>query len=142
MDPLSEKIVRAGLERLAVLQVEETRISEEIKMLIQSIKESCNHPTEMIVEGDYYPSNTFSYAQPPFRVCRLCGYSEPDWNCGYFRLDPDNCNVPQMSRDEAWKFIRGGLMSQEEKNKLFLERWKKEEEKRRQVVTEDADNLV
>jgi hypothetical protein len=31
-----------------------------------------------------------------------------------------------MARDEAWKFIRGGLMSQEEKDRLFRARWDRE----------------
>lgn len=120
MDPISDKIVRAGLTRLESLKAEEIRISNEIKVLIQSIQESCCHPEEMLVEGKHESLTWCSYAKPPFRVCRLCGCSEPDWGCGYFQLAPNNYNISQMSRDEAQKFIKGGLMKQEQKMSYFI----------------------
>ena len=127
MDDVSDRIVQAGLDRLAVLKVEKERIAEELSLLLKEIQSSCSHPGREIVEGEYRASRwEEASAEPPFRVCRRCGYSEPGWGCGYFRLYPNNHSIPHMGRDAAWKFIRGGLMSQAEKDRLFRARWDKE----------------
>ena len=127
MDDVSDRIVQAGLGRLAALKDERERIEEELCLLLTEIQASCGHPEREIVEGEYRASRwDEESAEPPFRVCRRCGYSEPGWNCGYFRLYPNNYNIPHMDRDAAWKFIRGGLMSQAEKDRLFRARWDRE----------------
>ena len=132
MDDVSDRIVQAGLDRLAFLKDENERIDEEMSLLLKEIQASCGHPEREIVEGEYRASRwEKDCADPPFRVCRRCGYSEPGWGCGYFRLYPNNYNIPHMARDAAWKFIRGGLMSQSEKDKLFRARWDKETAARR-----------
>jgi hypothetical protein len=122
MDDVSDRIIQAGLDRLAALKHEGERIEEEMSLLLKEIQSSCGHPEKEVVEGEYRASK-WEGAEPPFRVCRRCGYSELGWNCGYFRLYPDNNSIPHMARDAAWKFIRGGLMSQVEKDRLFRARW-------------------
>jgi hypothetical protein len=124
MDDVSDRIVQAGLDRLAALKDERERIEEEMFLLLKEIQSSCGHPEKEVVEGEYRASQwEEASAEPPFRVCRRCGYSEPGWGCGYFRLYPNNYSIPHMARDAAWKFIRGGLMSQAEKDRLFRARW-------------------
>jgi len=124
-DDVGNRIIQAGLGRLASLKAERDRLDLEMKALLPEIQSACGHPEKEVVEGEYHPC-TLGGCEPPFRVCRRCGYSEPGWNCGYFRLHPDSPNIPHMARDEAGKFIRGGLMSQEEKGRLFSARWAKE----------------
>lgn len=126
MDDVSDRIVQAGLARMAALKDERDRIEEELDLLLREIQAACGHPEREIVEGEYHASRYEEGAEPPFRVCRRCGYSEPGWGCGYLRLYSNNYNIPHMSRNEAWKFIRGGLMSQEQKDRLFRARWVKE----------------
>ena len=127
MDDVSDRIVQAGLDRMAVLKDDRDRIEEELDLLLREIQAACGHPEKEVVEGEYRASQwEEASAEPPFRVCRRCGYSEPGWGCGYFRLYPHNYNIPHMSRNEAWKFIRGGLMPQEQKDRLFRARWDRE----------------
>jgi hypothetical protein len=125
MDDVGDRIVQAGLDRLASLKAERDRLDQEMRMLLPEIQAACGHPEKEVVEGEYH-QHRIGGADPPFRVCRRCGYSEPGWNCGYFKLHPDSPNISHMARDEAWKFIRGGLMSQEEKDRLFQARWDRE----------------
>jgi len=140
MDDVSDRIVQAGIDKLASLKDEKERIEEEMFLLLKEIQASCGHPEKEIIEGEYRASGFDEMpADPPFRVCRRCGYSEPGWNCGYFRLYPNNYNIPHMNRNEAWKFIRGGLMSQTEKDKLFRARWDKEAAAREEEKSRLAD---
>ena len=127
MDDVSDRIVQAGLDRMATLRDERDRIEEELHLLLREIQATCSHPDSEIVEGGYRASRWEEVAaDPPFRVCRRCGYSEPGWGCGYLRLHPNNYHIPRMDREEAWKFIRGGLMPQEQKIRLFQARWDRE----------------
>jgi hypothetical protein len=143
MDDVSDRIVQAGLDRLAALKAEKERIEEELSLLLKEIQSACGHPEKEIVEGEYRASRWEEEGAPPFRVCRRCGYSEPGWNCGYFRLYPDNHSIPHMARDAAWKFIRGGLMSQAEKDRLFRARWDREAAARRvEDVNEEIARLA
>jgi hypothetical protein len=140
MDDVSDRIVRAGLDRMAVLKDQRDAIGEELEILLAEIQAACGHPEAEIVEGEYRASQwEEGSAEPPFRVCRRCGYSEPGWGCGYLRLYPNNPHIPHMDRDEAWKFIRGGLMSQEQKDRLFRARWDKEAAARAGEAAEMAD---
>ena len=127
MDDLRDRIVQAGLDRMAVLKDQRDAIDEELEILLAEIQAACGHPEAEIVEGGYRASRWEEVcADPPFRVCRRCGYSEPGWGCGYFKLYPNNYHIPHMDRNEAWKFIRGGLMTQEQKDRLFRARWDRE----------------
>ena len=125
MDDVGDRIVQAGLDRLASLKAERDRLDQEMRMLLPEIQAACGHPEKEVVEGEYHPY-TLGGAEPPFRVCRRCGYSEQGWDCGYFRLYPNNHSIPRLGRDEARKFVRGGLMSREAKEKLFRARWDRE----------------
>ena len=136
MDDVGDRIIQAGLARLASLKDEGERIEKEMVLLVREIQLSCSHPENEIVEGEHYVDRWFDFADPPFRVCRRCGYSEPGWGNGYFSLAPDNYHVPRMNRNEAWKFIRGGLMSQEEKERLFRARWDREGAARSEAAIE------
>lgn len=51
---------------------------------------------------------------PPYRVCRTCGYAEEGWGCGYWKLAPRVFEVPHLSREAAWKFVRGKIWTQDE----------------------------
>jgi hypothetical protein len=127
MDDVSDRIVQAGLDRLAALKVQRDAIDAELRLLLPEIQAACGHPEKEIVEGEHQSySFGFHGVEPPFRVCRRCGYSEQGWDCGYFRLYPNNSSIPRLGRDEARKFVRGGLMSPEEKDRLFRARWDKE----------------
>ena len=109
MDDVSDRIVQAGLDRLVALKVQRDAIDAELRLLLPEIQAACGHPEKEIVEGEYQSySFGFHGAEPPFRVCRRCGYSEQGWDCGYFRLYPNNYSIPRLSRDEARKFVRGG----------------------------------
>ena len=140
MDDLSDRIIRAGLDRMAVLKDQRDAIDEELEILLPEIQAACGHPEAEIVEGEYRASRwEESSAEPPFRVCRRCGYSEPGWGCGYFNLYPHNYHILRRDRTEAWTFIRGGLMTQEQKDRLFRARWDREAEARAGEAAKMAD---
>ena len=99
---------------------------------IQLSQEACPHPLCEIVEGRYKTAGLVFGAQAPFRVCRLCGYAEEGWYCGYWKLnserDPahpagNHIPIPELPRDAAMKYVLRRL-SQEEISAL---RWPKGE---------------
>jgi hypothetical protein len=128
---LEEDIVKAGLKRLAALQKEIREKNAEASQLLKDIQGSCPHPERDIVEGKYRDYSWSDTCDPPFRVCRVCGYNEPGWGCGYYLLAPENYHIPTMERDEAMKFVRGGMMTGDEKNALLRAKWDKEMKLRR-----------
>lgn len=88
------------------------------KQLVRQLQEECPHPKEDIIEGDMHRGSTYggcgvhvSTSQPPFRVCRRCGYAEEGWGCGYWKITKDY-SVPTLPREEAWKIVIGGILSQ------------------------------
>ncbi len=70
----------------------------EAKLLI--MQETCQHPTDELLEVAYEPSMFFD-ARPPFRVCKLCGYAEEGWGCGYWKLNAPREEIAQISREKA-----------------------------------------
>lgn len=88
------------LVRIKAREQSLARIRQEIEELTKKLFDSCSHPHEATVEGDY--TEWFR----PFRVCRICGYAEQGWNVGYWKLNAPYGTVPTLSREEAWKFVR------------------------------------
>jgi len=69
----------------------------------------CDHPE--IVEGKPRISDYLGCSDPPFRTCTECGYAEEGWGCGYNLLNKRN--VPEVERDEAFKYVRRGIIKNE-----------------------------
>ena len=69
---------------------------------LNGMHEECPHPHEHIIEAKY--RDGYFGATPPFRVCKLCGYAEEGWYCGYWKLSTrEEC--PTLSRDAAQKYV-------------------------------------
>lgn len=115
-DQLSSDIVKAGLDRLAEIDESIAKLVREASVLLGEVQEACKHPREEVIEG-YNRSEDSNTA--PFRVCKICGYNEPGWNCGYLLLGDYEGKVRRqiltVSWDTAFRHVRGGLMTQEEK---------------------------
>lgn len=115
-DRLSDDIVKVGLDRLTEIHKSIAKLADEASTLLGEVQAACKHPTSEIIEG--YNDSEFSESAP-FRVCKVCGYNEPGWNCGYLLLGDYEGKVRRqiksVSWDTAFKYVRGGLMTQEEK---------------------------
>jgi len=74
---------------------------------------ACKHPADQILEGPYQDGY---FTQPPFRVCKLCGYAEEGWHCGYWKLR-DSTEVGSVSREYAMKYVINGIIPQSELSK-------------------------
>ena len=85
------------LEHVIEAEKTATEAVKNAKSLRLQFMKNCEH--QDVVEGEYGGNCT---ASPPFRVCKLCGYTEEGWYCGYTLL---NGNYPEVSRDEAFKFV-------------------------------------
>lgn len=112
---LEDTIVGAGLLKLKQLQSQCDELQRQIDLLLKDVQASCRHPVDEVIEG--WTSSDWS-SRAPVRVCKVCGYNEPGWNCGYHLLqDPPNprYRIPTVSEEEARRYVRGGLMTQEEK---------------------------
>jgi len=57
-------------------------LKDERQQIIKDMQETCDHPIEFVIEGEYKEGFDIGYADPPFRVCRLCGLAEEGWGCG------------------------------------------------------------
>ena len=79
---------------------------------IKSMQAACDHPKEQIVEGGYISSEWSNNHTPPFRVCKLCGYSEEGWGCGYNKLQGYNCGIPTIDRNKAMMYTIGRMVEQ------------------------------
>lgn len=98
---------------------------DEIERL-ENIIAKCPHPENYIVEGAYISGSLCSYtgdvSTPPFRVCSLCGYAEEGWGCGYYKLAPNNYSMKSIDRNTARKFVKRGILSQEELSNIRFNR--------------------
>lgn len=83
---------------------------EDYKNLERELFETCTHPKEEILEGEFSGS---VHVLPPFRVCKTCGYAEEGWDRGYLKLDYQDNEVSHISRQEAEKYVRR-LFTQDE----------------------------
>lgn len=96
---------------LASLSREIAGIEARKQALIKKTQSECPHPKEDIREGRHTAD---PYMRSPFRVCIRCGYAEQGWGAGYWRLTNDYSGIAEMSRDDAYKFVIGGVVSQED----------------------------
>lgn len=104
--------VRTLIERL---DAKINALEEQRKVLSKNGQKKCSHPASEILEAEYVGGTYFS--TPPFRVCKLCGYAEEGWHCGYWKLRDDN-PVPSVSREAAMKYVIGGVLSQKQMSDL------------------------
>lgn len=74
------------------------------KKQLQKTHTTCKHPIDEVVDGKY--RDGYFGATPPFRVCKLCGYAEEGWNCGYWKLHKNKYDIPQLDHDDAWKYVK------------------------------------
>lgn len=109
--------MRATLQKkLDKLKARQNKLDKDKEELITQTQNKCKHPANEIVEGDYRSYQYLDRTDPPFRVCRACGYAEEGWGCGYWKLGKYS-SVPRLSHDDAWKFILK-FYSQEKLNEL------------------------
>lgn len=81
-------------EQIAAIDAEIQDLREVREAIILKAQNECPHPKEEILEGE---------GSPPFHVCKLCGYAEEGWYCGYWKLE---CrNAPRLSHREAFKYV-------------------------------------
>ena len=97
-DDLKERLFATALARRAEIKHQLGTLAIELQVLDRSIIEACLH--EDVVEGAYVP-HEFGFSQPPFAVCRTCGYAEEGWGAGYWKLHPKEC----VSRDAAMMHV-------------------------------------
>lgn len=71
--------------------------------MIQEAQEACDHPSDEIIEA---PEKKLYYFDclKPFRVCRLCGYAEEEWGCGYKKLNK-NVHLVLQCRESALPYV-------------------------------------
>ena len=98
--------------RIEILQRKIERITHPLKeeiLALHKIIEGCKHPISHIVQGEYIPDDDSyfgNHSTPDFRVCKICGYAEEGWGCGYRRLRGSRKDVPEIHRHEARKFVK------------------------------------
>jgi hypothetical protein len=107
MEKLDLLLVKASIAKANSLEHQANSLLAEADSLVKEVQSLCTHPIEEVIEGDYYPSSYYSYARPPFRVCKLCGYSEESWRVGY-KINTTT-EVPNLSRESAMKLVRGKI---------------------------------
>lgn len=71
---------------------------------LQKTHTTCKHPLDQVIEGKYEDLGWLGVHRP-IRVCKACGYAEEGWGSGYWKL-PNNYSIPQLDRDEAWKYVK------------------------------------
>ena len=57
---------------------------KRMKEVQTSLQDQCEH--RLVVEVDYQGEGVISYAQPPCRMCEVCGLEEDGWGSGYDNL--------------------------------------------------------
>jgi len=87
-------------QRIEALDAEIHALKERRETELLAMQTECDHPEDQILEAAYTPAGSFGYATPPFRVCKLCGYAEEGWNCGYWKLKTRE-EIPTISRQKA-----------------------------------------
>lgn len=86
-------------ERLVALQ-------ERRQQLLDQAHELCSHPIEQVRQAPPW-QGIFGFADPPFRVCLVCGLAEEGWRKGYDKLYPNVFSgILGIERGEARQFVR------------------------------------
>ena len=91
------------------------RDREETLLIMQ---EECDHPVEEWLETPHKPQGYITYASGPIRVCKLCGYAEEGWGCGFWKLEDYDLDIPQIKRDTAHQNFILKLYTQRDLNAI------------------------
>ena len=71
--------------------------------LLKQLQDTCQH--EACAEVDYRPEGIITYANPPRRICLICGIEEDGWGAGYELLANSCVTVHCGSdRDKFYNF--------------------------------------
>lgn len=97
--------VRALHERAQGLGLEIRAKHEQLSRLLHDLQRRCNHA--LIAEAPYRPSGIFNNAEPPVRVCEVCGLTDEGWGVGFKHLAGER--VRAVSRDALWR-LRSDLL--------------------------------
>lgn len=78
---------------------------EERRNIISDVQDNCAHGD--VLEANYRPSGNGFFGEPPFRVCRDCGYAEEGWDCEYLKLGSLKLqSVPiKVDRATAYQYV-------------------------------------
>ncbi|RKZ95081.1 MAG: hypothetical protein DRQ40_04490 [Gammaproteobacteria bacterium] len=106
---------------ILIAEIKLREAKENLKAARMEVQKSCEHPDEEVVEGKYEPCS-YANATPPFRVCKLCGYAEQGWGCGYWKLGHGLYSIPIVSRSEAFEFVSGGIIRQDQLSEVRYDR--------------------
>lgn len=104
---------RADIE---LLDREIALLKQDREETLTMMQEKCKHPVEEWFEIPYKPCD-YGHSSPELRVCKLCGYAEEGWGCGFWKLD-GYFEVPKISRNRAHKDYILKLYSQSDLNEL------------------------
>lgn len=79
---------------------------------IKSMQSACEHPKEHVIE-EAWARNDWGNSRPPFRVCKLCGYSEEGWGSGFKKLNYGfGEDVPTLPYNKARQYQIGPMVRQ------------------------------
>lgn len=97
-----------AVKNLSDFNITINKLIEQRNELLTSIREECLHLK--IAEVDYSPSTHFFHAQPPKRICEVCGVEEEGWRCGYIVLAQKEGRVFRTisSREEFFNLRQPG----------------------------------
>jgi hypothetical protein len=80
---------------------------------VKSMQAACDHPKEQVVEEMWVKDDWGYNSTPPFRVCKLCGYSEEGWGSGFKKLKYGfGDDVPTLPYEKARKYQIGQMVRQ------------------------------
>lgn len=92
--------------------LEDVKTAQELlKVEIERVQDSCDHSD--IAECEYVPSDWYSDAKAPERICLSCGLAEEGWGCGYKVLIERSGLTPRgIPRDVFYKIRQGKWIKQ------------------------------
>lgn len=71
--------------------------------LLKRVQATCEHP--LVAECDYRSEGHFNYAEPPRRICEVCGVHEPGWGAGW-QIFKHTTHTRRVSRDQLFSMRR------------------------------------
>lgn len=104
-------------EEIRKLEEEIDKLKSRKETMVKLMQDNCKHPEESLLESKSIPSSFGGTLFRPLRVCRLCGYAEEGWGAGYWKISNTYSELPVVSREVAWRFVRK-FVSQEEMMRL------------------------
>lgn len=95
--------VERGMVRLQEIKDMIFSLTEEAQRVMEHVVDVCDHPKDRICELNYRPETHYSYASPPWRICKKCGLTEEGWG-SYKHLAPgDYSEFPRISQNDWFK---------------------------------------